>query len=59
MTTNTAIMMKGMAPAPAGAAPVACAMASGINEFMELSHPCKKTAPQFAARGAYFGRKLN
>jgi hypothetical protein len=59
MTTNTAIMMNGIAPAPAGAAPAAWAMASGINEFMGLSHRSKKTAPQYAARGAYFGRKLN
>jgi hypothetical protein len=38
MTTKTAIMMNGVIPAPAGAPPAACAMASGINEFMVLSH---------------------
>jgi hypothetical protein len=38
MTTNTAIMIKEVVPAPAGAPPAVCAMASGINEFMVLSH---------------------
>src|SRR5689334_17412250 len=57
MTTNTAIITKGIAPAPAGAPPAACAMASGINEFMELSHRSQKNCAARAARGAYFGRK--
>src|SRR3954462_14370365 len=57
MTTNTAIMMKGVSPPPAGAPPAACAMASGINEFMVLSHGDEQTAPARARRGRVFWRK--
>src|SRR5688572_10916871 len=59
MTTNTAIMMKGVAPAPAGAPPAACAIASGINEFMGLSHASQKNGAANSGAGAYFGRKIN
>src|SRR6185436_16233887 len=60
MTTKTAIIMKGISPPPAaGAPPAACAMASGINEFMVLSQILRMTRVPRASGGAYFGRKTN
>src|SRR6186713_652738 len=59
MTTNRPIITNMGNPLWGAAPPAAWAMASGINEFMVLSHALRRIGASRSGAAAYFGRKKN